>query len=99
MTEFRDAGYLPEALCNYLLRLGWAYGDAEVLDRAEQIRLFDLDGVGRAPSRMDYKKLDNLNGIWLRAAADDDRLTAEVVARLAKRGLAGEAAAGADPDA
>ena len=93
VTEFRDAGYLPEALCNYLLRLGWAHGDAEVLDRAEQIRLFDLDGVGRAPSRMDYKKLDNLNGIWLRAA-DDDRLTAEVMARLVERGLAGEAAAG-----
>jgi glutamyl-tRNA synthetase len=92
VTEFRDAGYLPEALCNYLLRLGWAHGDAEVLDRAEAIRLFDLPGVGRAPSRMDYKKLDNLNGIWLRGA-DDDRLTAEVVARLAARGLPVEAAA------
>ena len=86
VTEFRDAGYLPEALCNYLLRLGWAHGDAEVLDRAEAIRLFDLPGVGRAPSRMDYKKLDNLNGVWLRGA-DDDRLTAEVVARLTARGL------------
>ena len=86
VTEFRDAGYLPEALCNYLLRLGWAHGDAEVLDRAEAIRLFDLPGVGRAPSRMDYKKLDNLNGVWLRGA-DDDRLTAEVVARLIARGL------------
>jgi len=52
--EFRELGYLPEALCNYLLRLGWAHGDVEVLDRAEAIRLFDLDGVGRAPSRMDY---------------------------------------------
>ena len=92
VTDFRDAGYLPEALCNYLLRLGWAHGDAEVLDRAEQIRLFDLDGVGRAPSRMDYKKLDNLNGIWLRAA-DDDRLTAEVMARLVERGLSSDAAA------
>jgi glutamyl-tRNA synthetase len=92
VTEFRDAGYLPEALCNYLLRLGWAHGDAEVLDRAEAIRLFDLPGVGRAPSRMDYKKLDNLNGIWLRGA-DDDRLTAEVVARLTARGLPAAAAA------
>ncbi len=93
VTEFRDAGYLPEALCNYLLRLGWGHGDAEVLDRAEAVRLFDLDGVGRAPSRMDYKKLDNLNGVWLRGA-DDDRLTADVVARLAARGLPAEAAAG-----
>jgi glutamyl-tRNA synthetase len=92
VTEFRDAGYLPEALCNYLLRLGWAHGDAEVLDREEAIRLFDLPGVGRAPSRMDYKKLDNLNGVWLRGA-DDDRLTADVVARLNARGLPADAAA------
>ncbi len=89
VTDFRDAGYLPEALCNYLLRLGWAHGDAELLDRTEAIRLFDLDGVGRAPSRMDYKKLDNLNGVWLRGA-DDDRLTADVVARLAQSGLAAD---------
>ncbi len=93
VTEFRDAGYLPEALCNYLLRLGWGHGDAEVLDRAEAVRLFDLDGVGRAPSRMDYKKLDNLNGVWLRGA-DDGRLTADVVTRLETRGLPAEAAAG-----
>ena len=89
VTEFRDAGYLPEALCNYLLRLGWAHGDLEVLDRAEAVRLFDFDGVGRAAGRMDYKKLDNLNGVWLRGA-DDDRLTAEVVARLTARGLAAD---------
>jgi glutamyl-tRNA synthetase len=90
VTEFRDAGYLPEALCNYLLRLGWAHGDVEVLDRPEAIKLFDMPGVGRAASRMDYKKLDNLNGIWLRGA-DDDRLTADVVARLNAKGLPGDA--------
>ena len=86
VTEFRDAGYLPEALCNYLLRLGWGHGDAEVLSREEAVALFDLDGVGRAPSRMDYKKLNNLNGVWLRGA-DDARLTADVVARLAAQGV------------
>ena len=58
----------------------------EVIDRGEAIRLFDFDGVGQSPSRMDYKKLDNLNGIWLRAA-DDDRLMKEVVVRLTMRGL------------
>jgi glutamyl-tRNA synthetase len=82
--EFREQGYLPEALCNYLLRLGWGHGDAEVLDRDEMIRLFDLDGVGRAPSRMDYAKLTNLNGHYIRHA-DDDRLTREVLERLAHR--------------
>jgi glutamyl-tRNA synthetase len=82
--EFREQGYLPEALCNYLLRLGWGHGDAEVLDRDEAIRLFDLDGVGRAPSRMDYAKLTNLNGHYIRHA-DDDRLSREVLDRLAHR--------------
>jgi glutamyl-tRNA synthetase len=84
VLEFREQGYLPEALCNYLLRLGWAHGDAEVLSREEAIRLFDLDGVGRAPSRMDYAKLNHLNGVWLRQA-DDERLTREVIQRLARR--------------
>ena len=84
VLEFREQGYLPEALCNYLLRLGWGHGDAEVIDRDEAIRLFDLDGVGRAPSRMDYARLTNLNGIYIRQA-DDERLTREVLERLAHR--------------
>ena len=81
VLEFKEAGFLPEALCNYLLRLGWGHGDAEVLGREEAIRLFDMDGVGRAASRMDYAKLTHLNGVWLRQA-DDGRLTDEVMARL-----------------
>src|ERR1700733_4487667 len=84
VLEFREQGYLPEALCNYLLRRGWGHGDAEVLNRGETIRLFDLDGVGRAPSRMDYAKLTNLNGHYIRHA-NDDRLTREVLERLAHR--------------
>jgi len=86
LLDFRDQGYLPEAVFNYLLRLGWGHGDAEILDREEAIRLFDLDGVGRSPSRMDYVKLTQLNGVWLRRA-DDDRLTREVVQRLEAAGL------------
>ncbi len=84
VLEFREQGYLPEALCNYLLRLGWGHGDTEVVSRDEAIRLFDLDGVGRAASRMDYAKLTHLNGVYLRQA-DDGRLTEEVLARLAGR--------------
>ena len=91
VLEFREQGFLPEALCNYLLRLGWGHGDEEVISREAAIRLFDLDGVGRAPSRMDYAKLTHLNGVWLRAA-DDERLTAEVLARL---GAASEGVAAA----
>ncbi len=85
VLEFREQGYLPEALCNYLLRLGWGHGDSEIISRAEAIRLFDLDGVGRAASRMDYAKLTHLNGVYLRQA-DDDRLTRDVLQRLAHRG-------------
>jgi len=85
ILEFREQGFLPEALCNYLLRLGWGHGDTEFLGREEQIALFTLEGVGRAASRMDYAKLTHLNGMWLRGA-DDARLRGEVVERLAKAG-------------
>ncbi len=84
VMEFHAQGYLPEALGNFLLRLGWGHGDVEVLDRDEAIRLFDLDGVGRAPGRMDYARLAHLNGIYIRQA-DDERLTREVLERLAHR--------------
>jgi glutamyl-tRNA synthetase len=93
VVEFREQGFLPEALCNYLLRLGWGHGDAEVLSREEAIRLFDLDGVGRAASRMDYAKLTHLNAVWIRQA-DDERLAADVAERLGRAGaLAPEARA------
>jgi glutamyl-tRNA synthetase len=82
--EFRDQGFLPEALCNYLLRLGWSHGDLEILGREEAIRLFDIVDVNRGPSRMDYAKLTNLNGVYIRQA-DDDRLTRDVLHRLAHR--------------
>ncbi len=81
VLEFREQGFLPEAVCNYLLRLGWGHGDAEIVDRNEAIRLFDLDGVGRAASRMDHAKLTHLNAHYMRLA-DDDRLTADVAQRL-----------------
>ncbi len=84
VLEFREQGFLPEALCNYLLRLGWGHGDAEILSRADAIRLFDLDGVGRGAARMDYAKLTHLNAVWLRSA-DDARLAGEVMARLSGR--------------
>ena len=85
VLEFREQGFLPEAVCNYLLRLGWGHGDSEIIDREAAIALFDLGGVGRAASRMDYAKLTHLNGVYLRAA-DDERLTRDVLERLARRG-------------
>jgi glutamyl-tRNA synthetase len=71
--DYRDMGILPEALFNYLLRLGWGHGDQEEFTAAEAIELFDLGGVGKSPSRFDLKKLQNLNGHYIRAA-DDARL-------------------------
>ncbi|MBO6608271.1 glutamate--tRNA ligase [Altererythrobacter sp.] len=75
-----DHGILPEALFNYLLRLGWGHGDREEISREEAIELFDLKGVGKSPSRFDMKKLENLNGYYIREA-DDARL-AQIVAPL-----------------
>jgi glutamyl-tRNA synthetase len=82
--EFRDQGFLPEALCNYLLRLGWSHGDLEIVGREEAIRLFDVMDINRGPSRMDYAKLVNTNGIYIRQA-DDERLTDMVLERLSGR--------------
>jgi len=89
VDAYRDMGYLPEALRNYLLRLGWSHGDAEIISTEQAIEWFDLDHVGRAPARFDFVKLANLNGHYIRAT-DDERLVGLVApilhAKLA-RGL------------
>ena len=72
VEAYREMGYLADALCNYLLRLGWGHGDDEVISRAQSVKWFDLDGVGRSPSRFDMAKLDNLNGHYLRETDDAD---------------------------
>jgi glutamyl-tRNA synthetase len=87
VLDFRDQGYLPEAVANFLLRLGWGRGDIELIPLAEAVKLFDLADVGRSASRFDYRKLAHINGVYLRAA-DDGRVLAEILARLARRGVA-----------
>ncbi|WP_363182227.1 glutamate--tRNA ligase [Sphingomonas quercus] len=83
VDAYRDElGILPEALDNYLLRLGWGHGDEEFIPRERAVELFDLSGVGRSPSRFDMKKLENLNGHYLREA-DDARLAGLVAPRVA----------------
>ena len=82
VDAYRDElGILPEALFNYLLRLGWGHGDQEEFSREQAIAAFDLSGVGKSPSRFDLKKLLNLNGNYIRAA-DDARLAELVAARI-----------------
>ena len=84
VQAYRDMGYLPEALRNYLLRLGWAHGDDEVIATEQAIAWFDLDAVGRSPARFDFAKLENLNGVYIRAA-DPGRLVELIAPRLAER--------------
>ena len=85
VDAYRDEmGMLPEAVLNYLLRLGWGHGDEEIISRERAVELFDITGVGRSPSRFDIKKLENLNGHYLREA-DDARLAALVAPRVAAR--------------
>jgi len=74
IEAYRDMGYLPAALRNYLLRLGWGHGDEEVIPTEKAIEWFDLDGVGRSPSRLDFAKLENLNGIYMRETPDKELL-------------------------
>jgi glutamyl-tRNA synthetase len=70
-------GYLPAALRNYLVRLGWSHGDDEIMSTEDMVSWFDLDAIGRAAARFDFAKLENLNGHYLRAMPD-----AEVIERL-----------------
>ena len=82
VDSYRDElGYLPEAVSNYLLRLGWGHGDDEIISRGQAIEWFDLDHVGKSPSRFDFKKLENLNGHYIREA-DDAELADLVAPRL-----------------
>lgn len=82
VDAYRDMGYLPEALRNYLLRLGWSHGDDEIISTEQAVEWFDLDKVGQSAARFDYAKLESLNGHYIREA-DDRRLTDLVVERLA----------------
>ena len=83
VDAYRDMGYLPEALRNYLLRLGWGHGDDEVISTEQAIEWFDLDAVGKSAARFDFVKLESLNGHYLREAASQ-RLVEEVAPRLEK---------------
>jgi glutamyl-tRNA synthetase len=70
VEAYQEMGYLPEALRNYLLRLGWAHGNDEIIPTEQAVAWFNLEGIGRSPSRFDFTKLDNLNAHYLREMAD-----------------------------
>jgi len=76
VEAYRDMGYLPAAMRNYLARLGWGHGDDEYFSDAQAIEWFDLDGIGRAPARFDFAKLEDLNGRHMRDSDDAALLSA-----------------------
>ncbi len=84
VDAYRDLGFLPEAICNYLLRLGWSHGDDEFISRDQAIEWFDIDAVNKGAARFDMAKLTNLNGHYIRNA-DDARLTELVMRDLHAR--------------
>jgi glutamyl-tRNA synthetase len=67
---YKEMGYLPAALRNYLVRLGWSHGDDEIMSTSQMVDWFDLSGIGRSPARFDFAKLEDLNGHYIRAAGD-----------------------------
>jgi glutamyl-tRNA synthetase len=86
VTAYREKGYLPEAMVNYLVRLGWGHGDQEIFSEDEMIRLFSLEHVGRSPSKFNLDKLQSVNAHYIKNA-DPSLLAGLLVPFLAKRGI------------
>ena len=84
VDAYRDMGYLPEALRNYLLRLGWSHGNDEIISTEQAIEWFNLESIGKSAARFDFAKLENLNGIYIREA-EDARLVELVIEHLQHR--------------
>jgi glutamyl-tRNA synthetase len=87
VQAYRDMGYLPEALTSYLMRLGWSPGHDDILSKEQAVAQFELTQIGKAPSRLDFKKLDFVNAHFM-AAANDDRLAGLLARELDARAQA-----------
>jgi glutamyl-tRNA synthetase len=90
VMAYRDRGFLPEAMINYLVRLGWGHGDQEIFSLDELQGIFGLENVGKSPSRFDPEKLLHLNAHYIKTG-DPKRLSALLVPFLARRGIEAEA--------
>ena len=82
VQEYRELGYLPAALRNYLVRLGWSHGDDEIFSTEQAIEWFGLDAVNKAPARLDFAKLDSVNAHYIREEEPNDRLVQATAANL-----------------
>ncbi|SPR06248.1 glutamate--tRNA ligase [Orientia tsutsugamushi] len=80
VDAYQKMGYLPEALCNYLLRLGWSYQDEEIISHERAIKLFDIDGLGKSAARLDFDKMLYLNGYYIRST--DNSILAKLVIEI-----------------
>lgn len=85
VSDYRDRGYLPEAIRNYLLRLCWAHGDDEIISTEQAIGWFDFDGIGKSPARFDFAKLGSVNAHYIKQT--DDRKLAELAEPLIAKTL------------
>jgi glutamyl-tRNA synthetase len=92
VTAYEDAGYLPEAMLNYLARLGWSHGDDELFTREQMVAWFDGAHLSKSPAQWDPAKLAWVNAHYLKLATDE-RLAALLARQLATRGVAGADAA------
>jgi glutamyl-tRNA synthetase len=81
VDAYRDMGYLPAAIRNHLLRLGWSHGDEEIISTEQAVAWFDLDAVGKSPSRFDFDRLASLNAHYL-SEMDDDALAGMIAPRI-----------------
>jgi glutamyl-tRNA synthetase len=86
VLDYRDQGYLPEAMLNYLVRLGWSHGNQEIFSRDEMVALFDFDGVQKSPARFDIEKLNWLNQHYMKEA-QLERLVAGLAEQLQRAGV------------
>jgi glutamyl-tRNA synthetase len=86
VTQYREEGYLPDAMVNYLARLGWSHGDDEIFSRQQFLEWFDLDHLGRSAAQFDEAKLRWVNAQHMKAMADD-ALAPLVAEQLKKRGI------------
>lgn len=82
VQAYREMGYLPDALCNYLLRLGWSHGDAEIVNRAEATGFFGLEGLGKSPAQLDFAKMDAVNAHYLKEKSTTELLP--LIEKIAK---------------
>jgi glutamyl-tRNA synthetase len=90
VTQYRDEGYLPDAMVNYLARLGWSHGDDEIFSRAQFLQWFNLDHLGKSAAQFDEAKLRWVNAQHMKAM-NDEALSSLVLAQLRKRGIEGDA--------